>query len=139
MKLGGQHGTTRIYYKTLDPVYDETFTFIVDDLRHTLRIEGYDKDAVGKDDPLGTCEININNLVAFERKTEWYPLKEAKHGEIRLLTMLINVDARYVLNNKRRGETKRERGGEQREGIELETGEKEGNKRQDKRREYERE
>jgi Ca2+-binding EF-hand superfamily protein len=94
LRLGDQHGVTRTYYKTINPIYDETFNFIVDDSQHILRIEGYDKDAVGSDDPLGICEIDMNSLVAFQRSVEWYPLKEVKNGEIRLLTLLIDLAAK---------------------------------------------
>ena len=66
----------------------------MDEYQHLLRIEGYDKDVIGKDDQLGTCEININNLTAFERRTEWYPLKQATRGEIRLMTLFISLNTR---------------------------------------------
>jgi Ca2+-dependent lipid-binding protein len=96
LKLGDQQGITQIILKSLSPTYDQTFTFIVDENQHLLWIEGYDKDAVGKDDPLGMCELDLNTFVAHERKVEWYPLKHAKQGEIRLLTYLINLTVRYA-------------------------------------------
>jgi hypothetical protein len=100
LKLGDQHGITRTHYTNLAPIFDETFNFIVDKYQHLLRIEGYDKDVVGKDDPLGVCEINLNDLVAYERKVEWFPLKEVNSGEIRLLTYLIKLDERYAYSTR---------------------------------------
>jgi hypothetical protein len=60
--LNSQKCKTKIKKKTLNPVFNETFTFNNVRESDTLTIEVYDQDIMGKDDIIGNYSINLSQV-----------------------------------------------------------------------------
>jgi len=60
---GAQVGKTKVIDKTLNPSWKDDFShkFLPTDV---LEVNIYDKDKIGKDDPLGNCVIPMNQVFA---------------------------------------------------------------------------
>lgn len=56
--------TTKVHEKTLNPVWKESTSFSFLSKIDKLRFEVYDKDKqpLGKDDPLGDCELDVTTF-----------------------------------------------------------------------------
>ena len=80
--------------KTLNPVWDQKFNFIVPDAEEKLLIEIFDEDLVGKDDQLGTLEIPLKPLVNKGYSEQAYNItKPDGKGTYGTLTIGINFTA----------------------------------------------
>ena len=80
---------TKVHRKTLDPVFNELF--IVHGVLGTLiagplEVKVLDSDAISKDDPLGTLELDLSPLGAEggDDSLEWAsaPLQDVAHGTL---------------------------------------------------------
>lgn len=64
LECGAQRRTSEIRWKTLSPVYNETFVLAVSDEHHQyLRLEFWDKDVIGQDDFLGKATISVSSVI----------------------------------------------------------------------------
>ena len=70
--------------KTVDPVWREIFTQPLPDLEPLpkLRVECFDRDAVSKDDSMGSFEVDLAELRNQAVSKKWYALDE---GEVELI------------------------------------------------------
>lgn len=62
LKLSQQQVETSYIKNTLNPVWDETYTFDVQAREEILRVVVMDRDAVGTDDFEGKCNIPLRDL-----------------------------------------------------------------------------
>lgn len=96
LTLGLQNGKTKIKYRTLNPKYNEHFSFSWDGLDH-LVIEVYDKDELTKDDHMGKVEVDLSPLLREEGAVlrEWFQVrhrkKERQQGE-----MLVEISFTHI-------------------------------------------
>jgi len=96
LTLGLQNGKTKIKYRTLNPKYNEHFSFSWDGLDR-LMIEVYDKDELTKDDHMGKVEVDLSPLLREEGAVlrEWFQVrhrkKERQQGE-----MLVEISFTHI-------------------------------------------
>lgn len=89
LKLGTQTCKTTTKYKTLNPVYNENFSFSWDGLE-SLLVEVYDKDELTKDDHMGQVEVDLQPLLKAEGLvlSQWITIRHRKkdrdQGEMKL-------------------------------------------------------
>ncbi|XP_078438562.1 C2 calcium/lipid-binding and GRAM domain containing protein isoform X2 [Wolffia australiana] len=95
LQLGKYRGKSKVVKKCLNPLWDEEFSFKVDDLREELTICVMDEDKYFNDDFVGQIKVSMSAVLDAENKTlgpTWYPLqpknvKKSKYrdcGEIHL-------------------------------------------------------
>ena len=89
LRLGSQICKTKTKYSTLNPVYNETFTFSWDGLE-SLVVEIFDKDELTKDDHMGLLEVSLQPLLATAGLVieDWVTVRHRKkdrvQGEMKL-------------------------------------------------------
>ena len=89
LKLGPQTCKTTTKYKTLNPVYNENFSFSWDGLE-SLVVEVFDKDELTKDDHMGLIEVDLQPLLKAEGLViaDWQTIrhrkKDREQGEMKL-------------------------------------------------------
>jgi len=89
LKLGSQTCKSSTKYRTLNPVYNEQFSFSWDGVE-ALVVEVYDKDELTKDDHMGLAEVDLHPLLKKEghAMTDWVTIrhrkKDREQGEIKL-------------------------------------------------------
>ncbi|KAH3760622.1 aminotransferase class V-fold PLP-dependent enzyme [Pelomyxa schiedti] len=79
-KLEKQH--TKIIYKTLNPTWNQSFTFNVDYKSQGFIFRVWDHDMVGTNDPLGHVLIELASLPDEEPQDMWLTLQEVEHGRL---------------------------------------------------------
>ncbi|CAA0822769.1 Synaptotagmin-5 [Striga hermonthica] len=84
MKKAGQKNKTRVLNDTLNPVWNQTFDFVVEDALHELLIlEVYDHDTFGKD-KMGRCAMTLTRAIVEGEFTDTFPIDGAKSGKLTL-------------------------------------------------------
>lgn len=89
LKLGSQVCKTTTKYRTLNPVYNENFSFSWDGIE-SLVVEIFDKDELSKDDHMGLLEVNLQPLLKKEGLVieDWVTVrhrkKDREQGEMKL-------------------------------------------------------
>ena len=71
--------------KSLNPKWNKYGEFIVDDMNHDeLMVKVWDEDRTSANDPLGSAEIPVSELVEKPGNKDgaWWPLKNVKRGDI---------------------------------------------------------
>lgn len=94
INIGIEERSTRIIYKSLNPVWDETFVMAVSDIDlQILEIFCFDHDLIGSDDPLGNTSFKIKELEFYEKVLLDLPLENVAHGSIQLELLYIPLDS----------------------------------------------
>lgn len=78
LQLGKSKARTRVIRKTLNPSWNEEFTFKVDDLSEELHISLWDEDKFLVDDFLGQVKVPVSKVLDSEKQTmplTWFPLQ----------------------------------------------------------------
>ncbi|KZV41374.1 synaptotagmin-5-like [Dorcoceras hygrometricum] len=84
MKKSEQRYKTRVLNDTLNPVWNQTFDFVVDNGLHELLIlEVYDHDTFGKD-KVGRCVMTLTRAVLEGEFTDNFLIDGAKSGSLNL-------------------------------------------------------
>jgi hypothetical protein len=72
--MGGLEYRTQTIWKTLDPVFEETFTIPLDGATKDIQIGVYDEDKYSGDDFMGMIGIPISELQHEKVLDDWFPL-----------------------------------------------------------------
>ncbi|XP_056857126.1 synaptotagmin-5 [Raphanus sativus] len=84
MKKSGAKSKTRVVNDSLNPVWNQTFDFVVEDgLHDMLVLEVWDHDTFGKD-YIGRCILTLTRVIMEEEYTDWFQLDESKAGKLQL-------------------------------------------------------
>lgn len=84
LKKSEQKEKTRVLNETLNPVWNQTFDFVVEDGLHELLIlEVYDKDLFGKD-KIGRCIMTLTRAILEREFRESFPLDGSESGRLNL-------------------------------------------------------
>ncbi|KAL6502094.1 Synaptotagmin-5 [Orobanche gracilis] len=84
MKKSDQKNKTRVLNDTLNPVWNQTFDFVVEDGLHELLIlEVYDHDTFGKE-KMGRCAMTLSRAILEGEFTDSFPIDGAKSGKLNL-------------------------------------------------------
>ncbi|XP_048335715.1 synaptotagmin-5 [Ziziphus jujuba] len=84
MKKTGLRNKTRVVNESLNPVWNQTFDFVVEDgLHDMLIVEVWDHDTFGKD-YMGRCIITLTKVILEGEYKECYQLDESKTGKLNL-------------------------------------------------------
>ncbi|KFK42888.1 hypothetical protein AALP_AA1G051900 [Arabis alpina] len=84
MKKSGAKSKTRVVNDSLNPVWNQTFDFVVEDgLHDMLVLEVWDHDTFGKD-YIGRCILTLTRVIMEEEYKDWFPLDESKTGKLQL-------------------------------------------------------
>ncbi|XP_057776498.1 synaptotagmin-4-like isoform X2 [Salvia miltiorrhiza] len=82
LKKSEQKEKTRVINDTLNPVWNQTFEFVVEDGLHELLIlEIYDHDLFGKD-KIGRCIMTLTRAILEGEFTESFPLDGTESGRL---------------------------------------------------------
>ncbi|KAM3218247.1 hypothetical protein P3L10_022777 [Capsicum annuum] len=82
MKKSEQKNKTRVLNNTLNPVWNQTFDFVVEDGLHDLLIlEVWDHDTFGKD-KIGRCIMTLTRVILEEEFKDTFTLDGAKSGRL---------------------------------------------------------
>ena len=82
LQLGHQSQKSSIKYSTLNPDYNEHFSFSWNG-QDKLKIEFFDKDNFSSDDHMGVADINLSIFSQQPTVTvsQWYPIQHRNHPE----------------------------------------------------------
>ncbi|KAK1370183.1 Synaptotagmin-4 [Heracleum sosnowskyi] len=84
MKKTEEKKKTRVVHNTLDPVWNQTFDFVVEDALHDLLlVEVYDHDTFGKD-KMGRVVMTLTRVTMEGELTELFPIDGTNSGKINL-------------------------------------------------------
>uniref|UniRef100_A0A7N0TZC8 Uncharacterized protein n=1 Tax=Kalanchoe fedtschenkoi TaxID=63787 RepID=A0A7N0TZC8_KALFE len=84
MKKADSRNKTRVVNGSLNPVWNQTFDFVVEDALHDmLIIEIWDHDTFGKD-YMGRCILTLTRVILENEYRDSFPLDGAKSGKINL-------------------------------------------------------
>ncbi|KAK9102066.1 hypothetical protein Sjap_019320 [Stephania japonica] len=84
MKKTEAKNKTRVVNDSLNPTWNQTFDFVVEDgLHDMLCMEVYDHDTFGKD-YMGRCILTLTRVILEGEYDDSYPLEEAKSGTLNL-------------------------------------------------------
>ncbi|CAM8970457.1 unnamed protein product [Rhodiola kirilowii] len=84
MKKSDKRHKTRVVNESLNPVWNQTFDFVVEDgLHDMLMVEVWDHDTFGKD-KIGRCVMTLSRVVLEGEYTKTFPLDGAKSGRLTL-------------------------------------------------------
>ncbi|XP_056162488.1 synaptotagmin-5 isoform X1 [Syzygium oleosum] len=84
MKKSGMRNKTRVVNDSLNPVWNQTFDFVVEDgLHDMLIIEIWDHDTFGKD-YMGRCILTLTRVILEGEYKDSFPLDGAKSGKLNL-------------------------------------------------------
>ncbi|KAL3646048.1 Synaptotagmin-5 [Castilleja foliolosa] len=84
MKKSEQNFKTRVLSDTLNPIWNQTFEFVVEDGLHELLIlEVYDHDTFGKD-KIGRCIMTLTRAILEGEFTDSYPIDGPGSGRLNL-------------------------------------------------------
>ncbi|KAK4491055.1 hypothetical protein RD792_001777, partial [Penstemon davidsonii] len=84
MKKSKQKERTRVLNNTLNPVWNQTFDFVVEDGLHELLIlEVYDHDTFGKD-KMGRCIMTLTRAILEGEFKESFPIDGTESGKLNL-------------------------------------------------------
>ncbi|KAJ8470593.1 hypothetical protein OPV22_024936 [Ensete ventricosum] len=84
MKKAETKNKTRVVNESLNPTWNQTFDFVVEDgLHDMLMLEVYDHDTFGKD-YMGRCIMTLTRVILEGEVRDSFPLEGAKSGKINL-------------------------------------------------------
>ncbi|VAI43209.1 unnamed protein product [Triticum turgidum subsp. durum] len=84
LKKGETKKKTRVVTETLNPIWNQTFDFVVEDALHDLLIvEVWDHDTFGKD-YIGRCILTLTRAILEGEFQDTYVLQGAKSGKLNL-------------------------------------------------------
>ncbi|KAL7164184.1 hypothetical protein ACSBR2_040156 [Camellia fascicularis] len=84
MKKSEQKSKTRVLINTLNPVWNQTFDFVVEDGLHDLLIlEVWDHDTFGKD-KMGECIMTLTRIILEGEFTDTFTIDGTKSGKLHL-------------------------------------------------------
>ncbi|XP_030548761.1 synaptotagmin-5 isoform X1 [Rhodamnia argentea] len=84
MKKSGMRNKTRVVNDSLNPVWNQTFDFVVEDgLHEMLILEIWDHDTFGKD-YMGRCILTLTRVILEGEYKDSIPMDEAKSGKLNL-------------------------------------------------------
>nr|GEY81584.1 synaptotagmin-5-like isoform X1 [Tanacetum cinerariifolium] len=84
MKKTGMKNSTRVVNENLNPVWNQTFDFVVEDgLHDMLVVEVYDHDTFGKE-YIGRCILTLTRVILEGEYKECFVLDGAKSGKLHL-------------------------------------------------------
>ncbi|GMP94489.1 hypothetical protein CsSME_00043936 [Camellia sinensis var. sinensis] len=84
MKKSEQKSKTRVLINTLNPVWNQTFDFVVEDGLHDLLIlEVWDHDTFGKD-KMGECIMTLTRVILEGEFTDTFTIDGTKSGKLHL-------------------------------------------------------
>lgn len=84
MKKAETKNKTRVVNESLNPTWNQTFDFVVEDgLHDMLMLEVYDHDTFGKD-YMGRCIMTLTRVIMEGEVRDSFPLEGAKSGKINL-------------------------------------------------------
>lgn len=84
LKKSGQKEKTRVLNETLNPVWNQTFDFVVEDGLHELLVlDVYDHDLFGKD-KIGRCLMTLTRAILEGEFRESFPLDGTESGRLNL-------------------------------------------------------
>ncbi|KAL5974365.1 Protein C2-DOMAIN ABA-RELATED 11 [Asimina triloba] len=85
LKLGNQTAKTKVINCSLNPLWNEEFTFNITDHLGVLNLEVFDKDRFKSDDKMGHAYVNLQ---AIETSSRLRHVLQASAGETRLRKMV---------------------------------------------------
>ncbi|KAL3497334.1 hypothetical protein ACH5RR_040066 [Cinchona calisaya] len=84
MKKSEQKNKTRVLNDTLNPVWNQTFDFVVEDgLHDLLMLEVYDHDTFGKD-KMGRCIMTLTRVILEGEFSDVFPVDGTPSGKLNL-------------------------------------------------------
>ncbi|XP_010234564.1 synaptotagmin-5 [Brachypodium distachyon] len=84
LKKGETKKKTRVVTETLNPIWNQTFDFVVEDALHDLlMVEVWDHDTFGKD-YIGRCILTLTRAILEGEFQDTYALQGAKSGKLNL-------------------------------------------------------
>ncbi|KAI4379502.1 hypothetical protein MLD38_005787 [Melastoma candidum] len=84
MKKSGMKNKTRVVNENLNPVWNQTFDFVVEDGLHDMLIlEIWDHDTFGKD-YMGRCILTLTRVILEGEYKDTFNIEEAKSGRLNL-------------------------------------------------------
>ncbi|KGN60714.1 synaptotagmin-5 [Cucumis sativus] len=84
MKKSGMKNKTRVVNESLNPIWNQTFDFVVEDgLHDMLIVEVWDHDTFGKD-YMGRCILTLTRVILEGEYKESFELDGAKSGRLNL-------------------------------------------------------
>lgn len=84
LKKAGTKMKTRVLNETLNPVWNQTFDFVVEDALHELLIfEVYDHDTIGKN-YIGRCTMTLTRVLLEGEFYDTFPIDRTKEGKLAL-------------------------------------------------------
>ncbi|KAK9947497.1 hypothetical protein M0R45_003119 [Rubus argutus] len=84
LKKSGTKNKTRVVNDSLNPVWNQTFDFVVEDgLHEMLILEVYDHDTFGKDH-MGRCILTLTRVILEGEYNDSLPLDGAKSGRLNI-------------------------------------------------------
>ena len=82
LEIEDQRIETSFKKSTLNPVWNESFTFEISHGSMPLMIEVMDKDTFGEDDSEGICRLKLNEELLDQMKHDmWFELTDKKTGK----------------------------------------------------------
>uniref|UniRef100_A0A2C9W634 Uncharacterized protein n=2 Tax=Manihot esculenta TaxID=3983 RepID=A0A2C9W634_MANES len=82
MKKSDKKVKTKVIYENLNPVWNQTFDFLIEDALHDMLIaEVWDHDTFGKE-KIGSCLMTLTRVVSEGQVQESFPLDGAKSGKL---------------------------------------------------------
>eukprot|EP01124_Arcella_intermedia_P009249 TRINITY_DN16024_c0_g1_i1.p1 TRINITY_DN16024_c0_g1~~TRINITY_DN16024_c0_g1_i1.p1 ORF type:complete len:995 (-),score=215.70 TRINITY_DN16024_c0_g1_i1:99-3083(-) len=91
IRFENEQRTSNIDYKTLNPVWDETFTFNVHDTNSIIYVDLYDWDKLDSPDFLGLVQIPIRTITNSDKGMEEMSLKLQKRSKKSHVSGTLNV------------------------------------------------
>ncbi|CAL9173832.1 unnamed protein product [Musa hybrid cultivar] len=83
-KMSTINNKTRVVNESLNPIWDQTFDFVVEDGLHDMLIlEVWDHDTFGKD-YIGRCILTLTKVIVEKEYSDSFPLEGAKSGRLNL-------------------------------------------------------
>lgn len=99
LQIEDQRIETNYKKSTLNPVWNESFTFEIVHGSEPLQIVAMDKDFYGKDDFEGMCDFSLANLQDQMKHDQWLDLKDENgqpsQGRIRLMLQWVYSKVQY--------------------------------------------
>lgn len=78
LKLGGSTHKTRVIPKTLNPIWDEEFTYEVSSTKDELVVNLFDRDRFFRNEFMGTVTLPVSKFQPGTYTERWYKLEKRK-------------------------------------------------------------
>ena len=97
--VDGKKATSSYKPETLDPIWNEDFTFAIKNHSSVLKIEVWDRDTIGSDDYEGGVNLHLKDLAHQNKIDQWYNLNfnndNSSNGQIHLRIQYIFSRYKY--------------------------------------------